>query len=459
MWDARDNPVVTPYASIEKVAIEPQAGDLSGVRAVLLEAKLLWGSDAINVRHLRSRRALRLGDLGFDVPAAPDLVIAREDEEGRLALCLPNGAAVPEGCRMSLRMGRATLRLSLVADDVDAPSRPVPDSRVALGIIAAAALHLVILGLVAHGRAPDGAQDEAAIETMQRMVASAEERAVAELAAAKERSEQEALTVPSSNHASPKPAAVAGTQVKERGAAGNPGRTKLAQARITRGEDPRAARPGHEEVATFGILALLAGPEGGNGAGSSAFATDTGPAAMGNIFGQTIHDAEGAGSLGLSGPGEGAGGLGAGVPLSFIGTIGKANGDGSGQGFGCCGGRLPPQSRHVAWGLSMSSGVLTVHGRLPPEAIQRVIRQSFGRLRACYERGLQRSPDLEGRIAVKFVIDREGDVAMASTSESTLGDASVESCVAKAYEAMSFPKPEGGIVTVVYPIVFTRTSP
>ncbi len=455
MWDAPKLTFVTPYASIEKVTAQAQP---RADREVLLEAQLKWGGDVIHVRHLRARRQLRIRDLGFDVPGDPHLVVAREDE-ARLVLCLPSGAAVPDGCRTTLRMGRATLRLSLVADDVDAPRRALPDPRVAFGIITAAALHLVILGLLAHGRAPDGAQDEAALETMQRMVASAEARSIAELAAAKERSEHEALTVQSSS-ALPKPAAVAGRSVHERGAAGNPGSTKVARGRITRGDDPRAERPGHDEVASFGLLALLAGPEGGNGAGSSAFAAEIGPAAMGNIFGQTIHDAEGAGGLGLSGPGEGGGGLGAGVPLSFIGTIGKANGDGTGQGFGCCGGRVPLHGAHVAraptiWG----GGELQVHGRLPPEAIQRIIRQSFGRLRACYEQGLLRSPDLEGRIAVKFVIDREGDVTMASATESSLGDTSVESCVAKAYEAMSFPKPEGGIVTVVYPIVFARTSP
>ena len=104
-------------------------------------------------------------------------------------------------------------------------------------------------------------------------------------------------------------------------------------------------------------------------------------------------------------------------------------------------------------------GDFQVNGRLPPEAIQRVIRQSFGRLRGCYERGLERSPDLEGRIAVKFVIDREGSVALASAAERSLDDAAVAACVVKAYEAMTFPKPVGGIVTVVYPVVFTRTSP
>jgi TonB family protein len=98
-------------------------------------------------------------------------------------------------------------------------------------------------------------------------------------------------------------------------------------------------------------------------------------------------------------------------------------------------------------------------GRLPPEVIQHVIRQSFGRLRACYASALLRSPGLEGRVVVKFVIDREGEVTMASTTESSIEDASVNHCVAQAYEAMLFPKPAGGVVTVVYPVVFTRSEP
>jgi outer membrane biosynthesis protein TonB len=108
------------------------------------------------------------------------------------------------------------------------------------------------------------------------------------------------------------------------------------------------------------------------------------------------------------------------------------------------------------WGESGTQ----VNGRLPPEAVQRVVRQSSGRFRACYEAGLQRNPSLEGRVAVKFVIDREGQVALASPwADTTLPDASVAQCVTRAYQAMAFPRPEGGIVTVVYPIVFTRTSP
>ena len=225
----------------------------------------------------------------------------------------------------------------------------------------------------------------------------------------------------------------------------------------------RAVKPGREEVSTFGILSLLAGDESGAHAGSSAFAAESGPSAMGNIFGATIDDAAGMGGLGLTGPGHGAGGFGAGVKLGSIGTLGRASGLGDAKGgFGA--GALAKRGEHASsrtyslvWG---DGGGAQVNGRLPPEAVQRVVRQSFGRMRACYEAGLKNNPDLEGRVAVKFVIDREGQVALASPwSDTTIADVKVAQCVTRAYQAMTFPKPEGGIVTVVYPIVFTRTSP
>jgi len=379
-------------------------------------------------------------------------VLGSVDEAGTFSLRLPNGALVPEGCRMTLRMGRTLLRLALVADDAVKLPRARPGTRTALGILGAAAIHLTVLGLMSHARVDEGASEQAARETMQRMVASAEDRASKELAAALEKSRVETS-----------PGMSAPTPDKEQAAAGNPSKVTetAARLRLTKGETRHADKPGREEVSTFGILSLLAGDEAGAHAGSSAFAAESGPSAMGNIFGQTIDDAAGMGGLGLTGPGQGAGGFGAGVKLGSIGTIGRASGVGDAQGFGA--GSRPKRREHVAGSYTLvwsGEAGTQVNGRLPPEAVQRVVRQSFGRMRACYEAGLKENPGLEGRVTVKFVIDREGQVALASPwSDTTIGDAAVARCVTRAYQAMTFPKPEGGIVTVVYPIVLTRTSP
>ncbi len=50
-------------------------------------------------------------------------------------------------------------------------------------------------------------------------------------------------------------------------------------------------------------------------------------------------------------------------------------------------------------------------GRLPPEVIQRIVRQNFGRFRLCYENGLRNNPNLQGRVSVRFVIGRDGAVS------------------------------------------------
>jgi hypothetical protein len=472
--DLGETTLVMPYASIEaapRVSGAPSASPPSvapRTSRVLLEATLLWGRDTLSVRHMPARGEVRVRDLGLDGldvsrDRGGDLLVGDVDAAtGSFGLVLPNGTRVPEGCRMTVRMGRALVRLALVPDDVAKLPRSRRDPLVAFGILAAAVLHVIVLGTMAHTKTDEGETEASARATMLKMVASAEERALAEVAAARQKSREMAADdhAPSS--------ALASTAAKEEAKAGNVAKTAgtVARARITHGEDRHAVakvpptttarrdrKSDRDESASFGILQLLGGDASERG-GLSAFAPESGRAAMGNIFGQTIDDAAGIGGLGLSGAGEGGGGKGAGVPL------------GGTTGYGCCGDvparEVRMREHHVGYHWVGGGGSwTTVNGRLMPELVQWVVRQSFGRLRACYEAGLQRDPGLEGRVSVQFVIDREGAVTMASpiSADTTLPDRDVLRCITKAYESMSFPKPEGGIVNVIYPIVFTSTSP
>lgn len=151
-------------------------------------------------------------------------------------------------------------------------------------------------------------------------------------------------------------------------------------------------------------------------------------------------DVFGAGGLGLSGIGEG-GGRGEGIGLGSIGTFGNS---GSGR-LGSGSSKSTPRVR---------MGATTVAGRLPPEVIQRIVRQNFGRFRMCYEKGLEKNPKLEGKVSVRFVIGRDGSVS-SSKPTSDLSDKAVVDCVTRAMHGLSFPQPEGGIVTVDYPILFS----
>jgi hypothetical protein len=96
-----------------------------------------------------------------------------------------------------------------------------------------------------------------------------------------------------------------------------------------------------------------------------------------------------------------------------------------------------------------------VNGRLAPETIQRIVRENFDHFRGCYERGLAKNSALSGKLNIRFVIERSGKVGtVGDGGESTLADPSAVKCIFEEFAKLSFPQPDGGTVTVVYPIVF-----
>jgi hypothetical protein len=82
----------------------------------------------------------------------------------------------------------------------------------------------------------------------------------------------------------------------------------------------------------------------------------------------------------------------------------------------------------------------------------------MGMYRACYEGGLRTNPSLEGRVVVKFMIDRTGQVSMAQDGGSDLPNDAVNRCIVQSFYSLSFPTPDSGSVTVTYPIVLTPAS-
>ena len=176
--------------------------------------------------------------------------------------------------------------------------------------------------------------------------------------------------------------------------------------------------------------------------------------AQGNMWSERHGDALGA--SGLAGIGEGGGGHGEGIGLGSVGTLGHGAGSGSGQGFGSGGGRLG--GAHATEPPRVRVGAVQVSGHVPAELIQRIVRQNFGRFRLCYESGLRRAPDLQGRISVRFTIQRDGSVADASVVASEIGP-EVPTCIARAMYGLSFPAPDGGSVTIVYPFKLGPDGP
>jgi hypothetical protein len=158
----------------------------------------------------------------------------------------------------------------------------------------------------------------------------------------------------------------------------------------------------------------------------------------------------GPGGLDLTTIGE-SGGPGGGVKGGPIGTV---NG-GSGDPNGIPGRRFPPGGHDSRAPGFTPNPLPNSEGSLPPELIQRTVRQNFGRFRMCYQDGLRTNPSLAGRVSVRFVIGRDGSVSSVGNGGSDLPDSSVVACVVRAFYGVSFPPPNNGIVRVTYPIVFS----
>lgn len=191
-----------------------------------------------------------------------------------------------------------------------------------------------------------------------------------------------------------------------------------------------------------GAASNVLGP-GGLGAGvNDAIGGITGGAGMGT--------AHGVGGLGTRGTGSGGGGTGLG-----IGGLGT---QGGGRGRGGSGLDLGGRGRRGT--TRIIPGNTTVLGGLSREEIGEVIRKNQNSIKACYDRELQKNPNIQGRIEVSFTIDGTGRVSQARAIEDQVGtDGAVARCVVARVRRLRFPEPRGGgEVMVSYPWIFRHAG-
>ncbi len=224
----------------------------------------------------------------------------------------------------------------------------------------------------------------------------------------------------------------------------------LASAKGAPRVDPNKREKDRQIALNSGLLAALKG--GKNSAVSSVFGPGglgTGiNTALGGLHGNAMGDAGGAGGLGSRGTGPGNGGNSLG-----IGGIGNGKGNGgSGVGNVDLGGR--GKNEHA-----VEHSKTSVQGGLSQEAIGRVLDRAKSQMRYCYEKELQRLPDLYGKVTVKFEINGTGSVGDTSVVLTTLNNTNVEECLLRVYRRLRFPQPVGGgVVTVNYPMVFNKSG-
>lgn len=141
--------------------------------------------------------------------------------------------------------------------------------------------------------------------------------------------------------------------------------------------------------------------------------------------------------------------------------------DGGGSMFGGVPGGIASNARggaQTGHGTSTTGGTGTtgngiaaateVRGTIDKAEIQRVVRAHLNDVKRCYELGLQRRPDLEGKVVLKFTIGKTGTVVAATVALTTLNERQVEQCIVSAAMRWTFPKPTGeGLAVISYPFI------
>ncbi len=190
---------------------------------------------------------------------------------------------------------------------------------------------------------------------------------------------------------------------------------------------------------------------------------------LGNLMSRLQGPTNG-GSLAGNGKGEGLGvGLGKGS-----GTLTKGTGKGSGGGGSAHAdvrtqGKLNTGGKRAAKGTPGGNSVKEVAvkmktgkasgnlGGLTAEQIKRVVKTRARAISACYQRELQRSSGLSGKVVIGWKIDSSGKVSRAKVRSSTLKNGRAEDCMVRQVNSMKFPSPKGGgSASVTFPFVFAK---
>lgn len=476
-------------------AVRSEEVELQHVLAA--EVSIAWGANVLFVAHLVPPKNFYVGDeqsqdqpCDFLVPSEklgttrmPLILAARGDIsvvvaahalgyiEGADGSRLPLAAAraharpcaeLPGGCQISLALGsRALVQFGDIVFRVAAVRAGKPMARGLNGLDASVLAYLALSALSVGGflsslaflvpplgMLADDELDQDRLYQMQQYLAATAERE-------KQPEPSEVAEDTSEAGASGAPAEGAEGAMGRRDTPEKNRRIAI-QGAVDRHEQELPRHTAIDEARTYGLIGLLNSELLGDpnaptvpwGADHALGSDEL--SAQGNLWSSDPGDASGMGGLGLSGVGESGGGRTHSVGMDGIATVGPAgNGDG---GVGIYRGRTPGSHRTE----SPRVRVVDTHisGRLPAEVIRRVVRQNHSRFRNCYEQALLQNPSLAGRVSVRFVIGRDGAVTHVANGGSDLPDPKVVSCVTRAFYDIGFPKPESGVVTVTYPILF-----
>ena len=133
---------------------------------------------------------------------------------------------------------------------------------------------------------------------------------------------------------------------------------------------------------------------------------------------------------------------------SVMGTAGAVSGR------GLCDSSAMACEKQAMKGTVQTAPSITI-GSLSRDEVDAVIKRNLKRIKYCYQKELQQTPELSGKILSFFTIGKDGSVSTARVKMSTLKSTKVDQCILNTLYRLQFPKPRGGgHVTVTYPFSF-----
>lgn len=95
-----------------------------------------------------------------------------------------------------------------------------------------------------------------------------------------------------------------------------------------------------------------------------------------------------------------------------------------------------------------------ISGELDEKTVQQYIRRYLSGIKWCYQDRLQSNRKLGGKVTLAFTILPNGTTHEPRAANSSLGDATLEQCIATKMARWRFPQPkDGGVVEVAYPLI------
>jgi hypothetical protein len=97
-------------------------------------------------------------------------------------------------------------------------------------------------------------------------------------------------------------------------------------------------------------------------------------------------------------------------------------------------------------------------GVMKPEDVAKALVDVTPAMSECYKKGLEKKPDLDGKLAVKMKIDPNGKVTGVAPADQNVPDKDTTLCILQVMKGMEFPKNPGPLVSIFFPLELTTKA-